>query len=102
MRRTDWFQDLTGFAELDYHSTRGRLEASVGMLRSIVNGREFAIGELTTPSVADLRREAAGDLDALAGAPRISIVVGDVARMHRDPANHGALFQARRSSTCLR
>jgi hypothetical protein len=88
-----WFENLTGFPERDYHATRDRLAVSPGTLRSKVNGREFAIGELTRPSLADLRHQAAAHLDALVGTPTISIAVGDVGVMHREPANHGALFQ---------
>lgn len=88
-----WFEELTGFAEHGYEDTRARLEVRGRRLRSKVNGREFAIGELTLPSVAELRRQASTHLDALVGTSTISIAPGDVGAMHRDTGNHGALFQ---------
>ncbi len=89
----DWFERLTGFEESDYHATRSRLEVAGGRLRSTVNGRSFATGELETPSLGELRRRAQGVIGDLAGRLKVSCVGGDVRAMHRDAANAHALFQ---------
>ncbi len=51
----DWFERLTGFRETSYDDTRRRLEIDGGRLRSRVNGKSYAIGELELVSVKDLR-----------------------------------------------
>ena len=62
-------------------------------LRSRINNRSYAIGELEIPSLKELRNEAAKVVDRLAGTLKVSNVVGDVRSMHRDPANRHAMFQ---------
>jgi hypothetical protein len=89
----DWFAELTGFPEASAAEIRRQLEVSGTSLRSRVNGRALGIGVLETPSVAELRAHAQPHLRNLAGALRVSQVVADVAALHRDPANAGALFQ---------
>ena len=89
----DWFEDLMGFKELRYEETRANLEVVGSTLRSKVNNRSYTIGTLETPSLAELRDRAASIVDSLAGTLRVSNVVGDVGRLHRDPANRHALFQ---------
>ena len=89
----DWFEDLMGFKELRYVETRANLEVAGSTLRSKVNKRAYAIGTLETPSLAELRDRAASVVGSLAGALRVSNVVGDVGRLHRDPPNRHALFQ---------
>jgi hypothetical protein len=88
-----WFEDLMGFPEHSYEETRANLEVVGNTLRSRVNNRWYAIGELETPSLAELRRRAADVLAPLAGSLRVSTVVGDVGRLHREPASRDALFQ---------
>ena len=89
----DWFEDLMGFKELRYEETRANLEVVGSTLRSKVNKRSYTIGTLETPSLAELRDRAASIVGSLAGTLRVSNVVGDVGRRHRDPANRHALFQ---------
>ena len=89
----DWFEDLMGFKELRYEETRANLEVVGSTLRSKVNNRSYTIGALETPSLAELRDRAASIVGSLAGTLRVSNVVGDVGRLHRDPANQHALFQ---------
>jgi hypothetical protein len=90
---TNWFEDLFGFSEGSYDETRNNLEVLGTTLRSRSNRRSYTIGELNTPSLGELRDEAASVVDALRGRLTISSVVGDVRRMHSDPDNHNALFQ---------
>jgi hypothetical protein len=82
-----------GFKELPYEETRVNLEVAGSTLRSKVNKRPYTIGTLETPSLAELRDRAAGIVRSLAGDLRVSNVVGDVGRLHREPANRHALFQ---------
>ena len=90
----DWFERLTGFREGTYAEAQGRLEVADGRLRSRVNGRSFAVGELETPTLRELRQRAAGSLGEVAGRLTVTNVSGDVRQMHRGaPAAAGALFQ---------
>jgi hypothetical protein len=88
----DWFERITGFKESSYDETRERLSIVDGRLHSSVSSRTWGIGVLETPNLTELRQRAAG-LRHDQGATRVSIVRGDVRRMHSDPANAGALFQ---------
>lgn len=88
----DWFERLTGFKELNCVQTRQRLELSEGRLRSKVNGRSFGIGELELVSLQSLR-DRASQGPGLPGRLKVSVVQGNVRKMHRDPVNAGALFQ---------
>src|SRR5687768_5099562 len=63
------------------------------MLRSRVNQRAYSIGQLKTPSLRELRQEAAGVVDGLRGTLKVSNISGDVRRMHGHPAHRNALFQ---------
>ena len=92
MART-WFEDLMGFQELPYEDTRRNLEVVGRTLRSRINNRSYATGELEIPSLKELRIKAATAVDGLAGTLKVSNVVGDVRRMHSDPANRHAMFQ---------
>jgi hypothetical protein len=51
------------------------------------------IGELRTPSLRELRDEAASVVDDLRGRLRISNISGDVRSLHRRSAHRDALFQ---------
>jgi len=42
----DWFERLTGFRETNYDDTRAKLAVDGSRLRSLINGRSYAIGEL--------------------------------------------------------
>ena len=90
---TSWFEDLFGFKEESYDDTKDHLEAVGTTLRSSVNQRSYTIGMLSTPSVKELRDEAAPLLDQHRGTLKVSSVCGDVRRMHANPAHRGALFQ---------
>jgi hypothetical protein len=90
---TSWFEDLMGFQELPYEDTRKNLEVVGKTLRSRINNRSYGIGELEILSLKELRNKAAKAVDGLAGTLKVSNVVGDVRRMHADPANRHAMFQ---------
>jgi len=86
----NWFEQLTGFAEDGYTSTQKRLRVEGDQLVSTVNGKRYGIGELTLPTLAELRslvNPSRGQRTSVSG------VIGDARRLHRDPEFEGALFQ---------
>lgn len=90
---TDWFETLTGFREMSWTETRAHLSVEGAMLRSRVNGRNFGVGMLETPSVRELRTRALDAATGLRGRLQFSTVAADVAALHRDSANQDSLFQ---------
>lgn len=90
---TDWFTQITGFAELDYEGTRARLSVVDGKLRSTHSSRACGVGRLETPSLDELRRRAA-TLPASGEPLRVSLCQGDVRAMHAEAAIGGSIFQA--------
>ncbi len=88
----DWFEQITGFAEADYNSTRARLRADGQSLSSITNGNRFGMGVLEIPTLAELRARAAPHLDQ-GTRSTVRNKVGNVRDMHAQPAMAGALFQ---------
>ena len=54
----DWFEQLTGFKETDYGSTRAKLAADNGRLTSLVNGKSYGSGTLELPTLSELREKA--------------------------------------------
>lgn len=61
-------------------------------MRSKVNDRSFCIGQFERALTADLRLRVAEGTGA-SGPNRVSIVTGDVRKMHQLPEYAGALFQ---------
>ena len=90
---TDWFKDLFGFSERSYDETQKNFEVAGTTLRSRINQSTYAIGELNTPSLKELRDQAARVVAGLRGRLSVSTISGDVRRMHGNPANRNALFQ---------
>jgi hypothetical protein len=88
----NWFERLTGFPETSHDETRAKLSVSDGRLHSKVNGKSWAVGELQVVSLRSLRERAAA-AGAPRGRPRLSIVEGDVRKLHRAAEYEGALFQ---------
>lgn len=88
----DWFERITGFEEVDYDATQARLSVVNGRLHSTGGSKTFGVGQLETPSLADMRRRVA-DLPTQPGRPEVSCVRGDTRSMHRDKRNAGSLFQ---------
>lgn len=91
-----WFKHLTGFTEQGAAQVRQMLGLENGVLTSRVNGKAFQVGHLVTPTLADLKAEAAAVMRSSAfNAKPISVqeVIADVQSLHADPKNAGALFQ---------
>lgn len=88
-----WFEDLTGFAETDYDTTRAQLRVEGDRLRSLANGHSWQIGQLETPSLAELRERAAPALAATRGQLSVRNMAADAHQMHAQPELAGALVQ---------
>jgi hypothetical protein len=88
----DWFEQLTGFRETEYAHTRARLSVEGDRLQSLVNGKNYGIGELELVSLRTLR-DRAKSVGGFPGRMKVTAVTGDVQQMHRLPQYAGALFQ---------
>lgn len=88
----DWFETLTGFKEGTYAWTQQRLAVEGDRLRSLVNGRSYAIGHLDIVSLATLRQRVAQG-DGAMGRLKVTAIGGDVGDMHSQASLRGALFQ---------
>lgn len=86
----NWFQNITGFREGNYEHTRSQLTVEGDELISKVDGSRHGIGELSLPTLAELR-----DRVNVPTTKPITVrpVVGDARAMHADPELEGALFQ---------
>jgi hypothetical protein len=74
----DWFEQLTGFHESDYDTTRSRLEVVYGRLFSKVDKQSYGIGNLETPSLYELGHRAQFASGNVAGRLKVSCDSGDV------------------------
>ncbi|MFZ4534907.1 hypothetical protein [Propionivibrio sp.] len=88
----DWFERLTGFRENAYDETCRQLEVEGNQLHSLVNGKSYGIGELELVSLQTLR-ERVNSGGGLPGRLKVSVVTGDVRKLHQSPEYNGALFQ---------
>ena len=88
----DWFEKLTGFREANYDDTRAKLAVEGSRLRSLVNGKNYGIGELELVSLQALLERAKAGVE-LPGRLKVSVVRGDIRKMHQSPENARALFQ---------
>lgn len=88
-----WFDELTGFKETGYDTTRAQLRVEGDRLRSLANGCSWRIGKLETPSLAELRERAAAALDATRGPLRVRNLAADAHALHARPELAGALVQ---------
>lgn len=88
-----WFEDLTGFAETDYETTRAQLRVEGERLHSLANGRNWHIGRLETPTLAALRERAAPALSATRGPLRVRNLAADAYALHAQPELAGTLVQ---------
>ena len=88
----DWFERITGFAELPYEQTQHMFSVHAGRLRSQRTERTWAVGRLETPSVTELRQRVQ-QLPGTPGTTRVSCIQADVRRLHSDASCRGGLFQ---------
>lgn len=91
MTTQDWFEKLVGFSESDgYAAVQSRLTVEGDELVSTVNGKRYGIGELTLPTLAELRSRVNPARGQNSSA---RIVVADVQKLHSKLEFEGALFQ---------
>ena len=91
MTTQDWFEKLVGFSESDgYAAVQSQLTVEGDELVSTVNGKRYGIGELTLPTLAELRARVNPARGQRSSA---RIVVGDVQKLHSEPEFERALFQ---------
>jgi hypothetical protein len=91
MTTSNWFEKLVGFSESDgYAAVQSRLTVEGDELVSTVNGKRHGIGELTLPTLAELRARVNPARGQRSSA---RIVVADVGPLHSKPEFEGALFQ---------
>jgi hypothetical protein len=91
MTTQDWFEKLVGFSESDgYEAVQNRLTVEGDELVSTVNGKRYGIGELTLPTLAELRARVNPAREQRSSA---RILVADVQKLHSEPEFGGALFQ---------
>ena len=88
-----WFDELTGFKETGYDTTRAQLRVEGDRLRSLANGRSWRIGKLETPSLAELRERAKPALVVTSGNLRVRNLAADAHALHTQPELAGALVQ---------
>jgi len=87
-----WFEQLTGFAESSPEQVYKNLSCDGSILKSKVNNKQYDIGSLKTPSLADLRDQVKNAIPRQ-GKTSIREVIANVQQLHQEAANAGALFQ---------
>lgn len=88
----DWFEQLTGFRETNYDEVRAKLKIEGTRLQSSVNGQSYGIGELELVSLQTLR-DRVRSVGTNSGRLKVSVISGDVRRLHQSPAYARAVFQ---------
>jgi hypothetical protein len=86
---TSWFEQLTGFTEVDYRDTQERLRVADGELLC-PNGARYGVGVLTLPTLDELRTRV-----QVSGHRRstVSVLLGDARALHSVPEFDGATIQ---------
>lgn len=94
MAKSDWFFELTGFPEETPQQVRSLLELEGSQLRSKVSGRVVECGQLSLPSLAELRQQV-GDLGLKPTGEglQFSELVANVRDLIADLGLAGSLFQ---------
>jgi len=87
-----WFDELTGFSE-SAAKIYAHFSAKDGQLQNNLTGISLSCGQLTTPSLNELRYSVASLPTITLGKLSVTERVADVQTLHRDPTNAGALFQ---------
>ena len=87
-----WFEELTGFVELSPSNVRDHISIDGKHLISKINNRSFQFGKLDVSSLEELRKQ---DLQVdTSNQIKVSELVADIQKVHCDPNNANALFQA--------
>lgn len=88
----NWFEDLTGFTEEEYHITQTKLHMQGETLICLPNQKKYQSGLLLMPTLAVLRQQTL-ELTQNSTPNQLSEWVGDVQLLHQDPSNQDAVFQ---------
>lgn len=92
MQGIDWFERITGFRETSWADTQRRLSVVEGRLHVDGASRGWRVGRLELPTLGELRARVA-PLQRTPAPLRVSMVRGDVRRLHASEDSAGALFQ---------
>ncbi|MEZ4985504.1 MAG: hypothetical protein R2795_10780 [Saprospiraceae bacterium] len=84
-----WFNELMGFEENSPEQVRANIFISGTEMKSMINGRAYTFGELSIPSLNELRDEKL----LVGGMLNLSETVADVKTLHLNQQNEGAVFQ---------
>ena len=87
-----WFEKLTGFREASSQQVRNNIIVEGEILKSRVNGKVMACGQLETPSLAELREGVRASRHE-PGKLSVCEVVANVQSLHTDESNAHGLFQ---------
>lgn len=97
-----WFQRDFGFFEEEYHETQLKFKYDGNLLiSSEKEDRSFIAGRFETPSLEELRSKATSMKGKLKGKLVVTEIVDDVSRLHVQPENKFAIFQAASQFNCL-
>lgn len=88
-----WFEKLMGFSEQNPQQVQENINVVGSKLISKANNQSYIYGNLTTPSLLELRETTPGLTD-FNQKIKLSEVVGNVQSLHCHKENNGALFQA--------
>ncbi len=87
-----WFEKLTGFLEESPEQVHKNISIDGKLLKSHINGKEYAYGLLETPSLAELKKRANYNRN-FTKTTSIREVVADVQQLHTEKSNTDSLFQ---------
>lgn len=87
-----WFERLTGFPEESPQQIYENITVDGEVLKSHVNGKVMACGQLETPSLAELR-ERVHSCGHYLGKISVREVVANVQHLHINESNADSLFQ---------
>lgn len=84
-----WFEEVTGLVSDAPAAVHKGISVEGEYLHFLATGKKLRHGRLSTPDIASLSVPLPGPRKAL----KLREAVGDVAALHRDPENAGAVFQ---------
>lgn len=87
-----WFETLTGFREESTKQVRENMSVNGNLLKSRINGKEYACGLFDTLSLAELR-DRVNQTEGNSGKLSAREVIADVQQLHIEKSNAGSLFQ---------
>jgi len=87
-----WFETLTGFREESTKQVHENMSVNGNLLKSRINGKEYACGLFDTLSLAELR-DRVNQTEGNSGKLSAREVIADVQQLHIKKSNAGSLFQ---------